>query len=70
MALSKCAKCDNTLFEAVAAEPRGANYKLIFVQCMRCGAVVGVSEFLNAGSLLNQLQDQVKELQRLVRSLK
>lgn len=55
MALSKCPKCDNMFFETKVAEPAGSAVKLIFVQCSRCGAVVGVTEFFNTASLIQKL---------------
>ena len=55
MALSSCPKCTNHSFETVIQEPRGSNFKLIFVQCSSCGAVVGVMEHSNIGYLLGKL---------------
>ena len=55
MAISTCVKCGGTHFEIVAKEPRGANYKLMFVQCTGCGGVVGVTEFYNTGVLIQKL---------------
>lgn len=52
MARSTCPKCDNTRFEVKVVTPNGSNFKLQFVQCSVCGAVVGVLERLNLGSLL------------------
>jgi hypothetical protein len=64
MAMSKCAACKGSYFEVVTKEPRGANYKINFVQCTGCGAVVGVMEFFNAGKLLSNLSKEVAELKR------
>lgn len=49
MAYSKCAKCDNTYFEVVENSPARSNYKLMFVQCSKCGTpigewIIGISE--------------------------
>jgi hypothetical protein len=55
MALSKCVKCENTLFEVVENTPARANYKLNFVQCSRCGGVVGVLDFYNIGEMLSRI---------------
>lgn len=38
MAISKCSKCDNTIFEMVEKEIIGANFKIMFIQCNRCNA--------------------------------
>lgn len=55
MALSSCLKCGNHHFEVAANEPRGSRFKLLFVQCSSCGAVVGVLDHFNIGSLLHTL---------------
>jgi hypothetical protein len=53
--LSTCVKCGNTSFETKEAEPQGSHYKVVFVQCTKCGGVVGVMDFFNIGSLLQTL---------------
>lgn len=52
MATSTCMKCDGTRFEL--REPVGgvsnAEYRIFFVQCSSCGAVVGTMDYYaNAG---------------------
>ena len=49
MAVSTCIKCgEENQFEVVLKESiPGANYKLAFVQCARCGGVVGVLDYYN-----------------------
>lgn len=42
MAQSKCPKCENTVFEMRTMSPLGATFKVCFVQCSKCGTVVGV----------------------------
>lgn len=51
MAISTCPKCDNTCFEIVEHSPIGSNFKLMFIQCNQCGAVVGVTDFYNLGEM-------------------
>ncbi|OHW40723.1 hypothetical protein BHC62_15340 [Pseudomonas sp. 06C 126] len=55
MASSKCVKCDGTSFEMKEAKIAGSNFRMMFVQCSRCGGVVGVTEFMNAGSMLERI---------------
>ena len=55
MARSTCAKCGNTSFEIMGNEPSGAKFKHFFVQCGKCGVVVGVQEYFNAGSILTKI---------------
>lgn len=53
MALSTCIKCGNHFFETVEQEPNGSNFKYNFIQCAKCGGVVGVVDYWNVGSLLH-----------------
>lgn len=66
MAISRCSKCDNTFFEIKQAEPSGSAYKLYFVQCSRCGAVVGIQEYYNSGAMLEKLTKAVKAIAQKV----
>lgn len=47
MAVSTCIKCsEEDQFEVVVKDSiPGANYKIAFVQCARCGGVVGVLDY-------------------------
>jgi hypothetical protein len=69
MAFSKSIACNSTFFEVVTKEPRGSNYKVNFIQCSACGAVVGVMEYLNAGQVLTNLKKDVAELKRAISSV-
>ena len=51
MARSTCAKCGNQRFELVENEPDKSQFVLYFVQCTKCGSVVGVTEYYNTGAL-------------------
>jgi predicted nucleic-acid-binding Zn-ribbon protein len=55
MAVSTCVKCGSRSFEVKAAEPTGAKFTFLFVQCSSCGSVVGVTEHCNVGVLVRQL---------------
>lgn len=59
MAISKCIKCENTIFEMVEYSPLGSNFKYNFIQCNRCGGVIGAVEYFNVGA----------DVQRLIRKL-
>lgn len=59
MAISKCGSCESHTFELKANEPKGSQFKLMFVQCSRCGAVVGVTDYYNIPSLLEKLAQQL-----------
>lgn len=57
MVRSTCPKagCDNHSFELAEASINGAKYKMYFVQCARCGTVVGVTEYYNLGARIDTL---------------
>jgi hypothetical protein len=59
MAQSKCSKCDSTFFEAVEKEISGYKFKLSFIQCAKCGNVVGVMEYLNIGAVLKSMEKKL-----------
>ena len=62
MAYSTCAKCGNNHFEIKENSPVGSRYKLMFVQCASCGSVVGVMEYYNIGTKLEELEKKVSSL--------
>ena len=60
MALSTCTKCGWNSFEAVEKDGiLGSNYKKIFIQCAKCGGVVGVTDYWNIGALLVKICDKL-----------
>ena len=62
MASSSCPKCGNHTFEMQVVEPHGSNYKLNFVQCASCGAVVGVLDYFNVGARLAKQDEALKKI--------
>jgi len=70
MAMSKCAKCSGTFFEVREAEPRGAHYKQIFVQCSSCGTPIGVVPYYDPGALSKDNQKAIGELTKDVKALR
>ena len=62
MAWSTCPKCDNHSFELVENTPRKSSFKLMFVQCTSCGAVVGVLDYYNIGQRINELEGKIDRL--------
>ena len=55
MAYSACPKCNGHYFEMKEAEPANALYKVNFIQCSSCGAVVGVIDYFDLGTLIHKL---------------
>jgi len=53
MATSRCPKCENPRFELVQnRNVKDSEYILIFIQCTKCGSVVGVTDYYNIPALL------------------
>jgi len=59
MAESTCIKCGNTEFELKLTVPKASAYKLWFVQCARCGSVVGVIDYVNIGHQVEKIAAKV-----------
>ena len=57
MSVSTCVTCGTQdQFEVVLKESMpGTNYKLAFVQCARCGGVVGVLDYYNISQRLENM---------------
>ncbi|MCY7352074.1 MAG: hypothetical protein LH606_15660 [Cytophagaceae bacterium] len=52
---SRCILCSGTSFELVERTPKNAIFKMFFIQCEKCGGVVGVTEYFHVGTLLLNL---------------
>ena len=59
MAQSKCAECGNTSFEIEYKSPSGSRYKIAFVQCSKCGAVVGITDRNDTAALLEPIRKKL-----------
>jgi predicted nucleic-acid-binding Zn-ribbon protein len=64
MAYSTCPKCDSHYFELKEIEPSNSRFKLNAVQCSSCGAVVGVTEYHNVGTIVARIEKIVREIAR------
>lgn len=59
MATSSCPKCGNHSFEMKEHLPHGSGFKVFFIQCSSCGAVVGVTDYYNVPSLLEKIAAKI-----------
>jgi uncharacterized Zn finger protein len=59
MADSTCPKCSSHSFELKEHTPKGSGYKMHFIQCSSCGAVVGVTDYHDMATLLQQLASRL-----------
>jgi len=72
MAQSQCIKCGGSKFEVVHANNlEGTTRAVLFVQCIDCGSVVGVLDFLNvsvkAERVKNDLLMRVEKLLDIIK---
>ena len=59
MALSTCPKCNNQTFEVVEHTPQKSKFKFFFIQCSKCGAVVGTHEYFHLGTLIKKFAQKL-----------
>lgn len=63
MPQSNCSRCGSTQFEAVHAHDlKGISRSVIFIQCEKCGAVVGVLDLVNLGIQAMNLREEVNQV--------
>jgi hypothetical protein len=62
MASSRCANCEGSLFEMIQNSPTKSAYKMNFIQCSKCGAVVGVVDYFNVGAMLHKQGEALKAI--------
>ncbi len=66
MAIPSCPKCGKGFFTTSVEEPSGSKFKLIFVSCSSCGAVVGVMDYFNVGHLIVKQSKAIKAIAQQV----
>jgi predicted nucleic-acid-binding Zn-ribbon protein len=59
---TRCGKCENSSFKVQEISPAGARYKMFTVQCSSCQTAIGVTDFFNLGSLLQDQEKKLKEM--------
>jgi hypothetical protein len=67
--MSKCVKCENTVFGIQEISPSGAQYKMYVVQCVVCQVPVGVTDYWNVGTLLKNQEKKIAELESKLSSI-
>jgi uncharacterized Zn finger protein len=60
MAASICPKCGSGSFEVVEHTQLNAKFTLLFVQCLYCGTVVGVTNRVDTGKFIQQIAAALK----------
>jgi uncharacterized Zn finger protein len=61
MAQSKCPnpRCSSVVFEVKEQKPEGSIHSMYFVQCVKCGTVVGVREKNDIGTMMLRVFDKL-----------
>jgi NAD-dependent SIR2 family protein deacetylase len=59
MAKPTCIKCGGQIFEAVEFRPQKSKYDQLFIQCAKCGGVVGVKDQQNSSILIQKLAEKL-----------
>lgn len=62
MAQSRCAACGNTTFQIEYKSPSGSKYQIAFVQCSKCGTVVGITDRNDTAALLEPIKKKLNKL--------
>ncbi len=69
MSLSKCPSCSSNHFQSMPQSVPGYNFPLNFIQCSRCGAVVGVMPEYDPGILANQNKAAIAKLEQRLNTI-
>ena len=62
MATSTCVRCGHTSFEMAESAISGLRFKRDFLQCGKCGGVVGVIEADDLNARLDAIEARLKDL--------
>jgi len=62
MATTTCGKCGQHRFEIVEVSPASGRYKHNVIQCVGCGTPIGVVNYRNLGTLLDQQELKINAL--------
>ena len=62
MATSTCVRCGHTSFEVAESAISGLRFKRDFLQCGKCGGVIGVVEADDLNARLDSIEERLKEL--------
>ena len=60
MAASTCIPCGHTAFEKAESAISGLRFKRDFLQCCKCGGVIGVIEADNLNARLDAIEERLK----------
>lgn len=60
--MAKCGHCNHVGTKLSEISPSGGRYKMMAVCCSGCSAILGVTEYMNAGALIKGLDNKVEAL--------
>lgn len=67
--LSKCGSCGGFGFAIKEVSPSGAAFKKVFIQCSLCGVPVGVTDFYDTHSAIENTNTKIRALGDKLNSL-
>ena len=62
--ISKCGSCGGARFELKENSPSKSNFKINFVQCVSCGVPVGVIDYYDVHSKLNEIAQKIEDIEQ------
>lgn len=62
MAIPTCPRCEGRSFEMSTAVVGNSQYQQSLLLCSKCGSVLGLTEYLNVGSRVEELRQQMTEV--------
>lgn len=60
--MAKCGHCNHFGTKLEEISPSGGRYKMMAVCCSGCSAILGVTDYLNSGTLIKGVEKKVDTL--------
>lgn len=61
--MSACPKCPNgSTFKLSTKAPKDSRFKLSYIECTSCGAVVAIMDVENIGAMLHEQNKALKQI--------
>jgi len=70
MAASMCPSCKAKSFELKLIRPENSAVDICFIQCSKCGRVIGITDAVNIPAILKAHGELLNETRGLLRELK
>lgn len=67
--MTKCGKCEGSMFKIQRGEPSGSAFAICYVQCSSCHTPVGVLEYGNSAAILEGVENKVNNVLSELRNI-